>query len=80
MTQTTSKYDWSYESYLGDNKDDNLSDKDSKDVTHDFGNNMSAQVFGGLGLQIKYFQLALNGAYNLTNNKASASVGFNFKM
>lgn len=80
MTQTTSKYDWNYESYLGDNKDDNLSDKDSKDVTHDFGHNMSAQVFGGLGLQIKYFQLALNGAYNLTNNKVSASVGFNFKM
>lgn len=80
MTKTENDYKWSYKTSSNGTQISELSDDAKKSYTKEFGNNMTAQVFGGLGLQLLNFQIALNGAYNFTTCNWSAGLGLNFKL
>ncbi len=80
VTKTTNEYDWKYNTFVNNSKQDDLSDSDKKSETKDFStDNVSTQFFGGLGIILAKFQIALNGAYNVKTNYWSVGLGLNFK-
>lgn len=80
VTKTTNEYDWNYNTFIDNTKQDELSDSDKKSETKDFStDNVSTQFFGGLGITLAKFQIALNGAYNVKTNYWSVGLGLNFK-
>lgn len=80
VTKTTNEYDWNYNTFVNNEKQDELSDSDKKSETKDFStDNVSTQFFGGLGITLAKFQIALNGAYNVKTNYWSVGLGLNFK-
>ncbi len=80
VTKTINEYDWKYNTFINGNNQDELSDSDKKSETKDFStDNVSTQFFGGLGITLAKFQIALNGAYNVKTNYWSVGLGLNFK-
>lgn len=79
-TKTINEYDWKYNTFVNGEIQDDLCDSDKKSETKDFGtDNVSTQFFGGLGITLAKFQIALNGAYNVKTNYWSVGLGLNFK-
>lgn len=80
VTKTINEYDWKYNTFVDGQNQGELSDSDKKSETKDFStDNVSTQFFGGLGITLAKFQIALNGAYNVKTNYWSVGLGLNFK-
>ena len=80
VTKTINEYDWKYNTFVDGENQSDLSDSDKNSETKDFGtDNVSTQFFGGLGITLAKFQIALNGAYNVKTNYWSVGLGLNFK-
>lgn len=80
MTKTVNEYDWKYNTSVNGSRQELLSDSDKKSETRDFStDNISTQFFGGLGISLGKFQIALNGAYNVKTSYWSAGLNLNFK-
>lgn len=80
VTKTINEYDWKYNTFVDGQNQAELSDSDKKSETKDFStDNVSTQFFGGLGITLAKFQIALNGAYNVKTNYWSVGLGLNFK-
>lgn len=80
FTKTICDYDWKYNTVMENKVQEKLSDSDSKSETSNFGENVSTQFFGGVGITLLKFQIALNGAYNAKTDYWSCGVGFNLKI
>lgn len=57
----------------------NLYEKGGKSSSNDF-DRILCQFYTGCGIQLTFLQIALNGAYNFTNQRLSAGIGINAKI
>lgn len=81
FTTASCGYDWKYESYLENTKINALSDKASKNYIRTYSEvGIQTQIFGGVSLNLAFFQTCLNAAYNFSSQMFTGSLGVNFKL
>ena len=80
---TASEYDgsWSYSTKIKETEKSELSDSDKFSCSNSFfDTGIQPQVFGGLGIDLAFFQIAVNLSYNMRSYYTSGSVLLAFKM
>ena len=80
---TASEYDgsWSYSTKIKETEKSELSDSDKFSCSNSFfDTGIQPQVFGGLGIDLAFFQIAVNLSYNMRSYYTSGSVLLAFKL
>ena len=80
---TASEYDgsWSYSTKINETEKSELSDSDKFSCSNSFfDTGIQPQVFGGLGIDLAFFQIAVNLSYNMRSYYTSGSVLLAFKL
>lgn len=81
FTTADCEYDWKYDTYAQGQHVDALSDSGKNSYRHTISDvGIGSQIFGGLGLNLAFFQTSFNASYNLNSKHFSASLGTNFKL
>ena len=81
FTTSSCAYNWKYDSYLEGTKINSLSDSAKNAYTRTYNEvGIQTQIFGGVSLNLAFFQTCLSASYNFSSNMFTGSLGMNFKM